>query len=893
MALKPGGRLGPYEIVALLGAGGMGEVYRARDTRLDRTVAVKVLPSHLSENPDFRERFEREARAVSSLNHPHICTLHDVGHENGVQYLVMEYLEGETLAEKLIRGPLPLDPALRYGIEIAGALDKAHKQGIVHRDLKPGNIILTKSGAKLLDFGLAKLQQSSTAQTIVSGVSVLATEAGAKNLTAEGSIVGTFQYMAPEQLEGREIDSRTDIFALGTVLYEMVTGKRAFSGKSQASLIAAILEKEPQPIQEIVPMTPPALDRTVKTCLAKDPDDRWQTAHDVMLQLKWIAEGASQTAITAPAAPKRKRVQRFWMIACAFLFLVAVLLAFLYLQRPVPDMRLAILSIPPPKDSSFSNSIAISPDGSKIAFIAAAPNGSSALWVRSLDSLNSRIIPQTDDAIFPFWSPDSRFIAFFTQGKLKKVEATSGSPRPICDSADSRGGTWSRNGTILFSPSSSDSLYAVPSEGGTVTRITNLDSARKENSHRFPHFLPDGEHFIYVTLSGAVENQGIYLGSLNSKESRRLLDTLTMVVYDRSGYLLYISRGSLVSHAFDLKQMQVYGSAIPIAEEPSNSFNTITASGAFSVSENGLLIYRAGGIDLRKLAWVDRGGTKLGEFDQQSTYGEPYLSADDKHIVFESQERNDVPLDLWVLDASNGTSSRFTFDPGEDAAAVYSPDKSRIAWTSNRSGSYNIYAKPADGTGNDELLLKSNHAKWPDDWSPDGKYISYENVDPKTNFDLWLLPTFGDRKPVPYLVTEFNEAHSRFSPNGKWVAYASDESGRTELYVQSFPAGRGKWQISKNGGDQPSWRRDGKELFYVGPDGKLRAVEIKEARSTFQPGGTTILPGVVISTSSITSSRSYYAAAASGQKFLVSTSIADVSSLPITVVMNWTALLKK
>jgi len=889
MAIEPGTRLGPYEITSALGAGGMGEVYRATDTRLGRTVAIKVLPPHLSADPQFRQRFEREARTISSLSHANICTLHDVGHENGIDFLVMEYLEGETLAQKLSKGAMTTEQALRYGIEVADALDKAHKQGIVHRDLKPGNIMLTKAGAKLLDFGLAKFQPPAS-QKVMSSVSVLATEEK-QNLTAEGSIVGTFQYMSPEQLEGKDADSRTDIFAFGTVLYEMMTGRKAFTGKSQASLIAAILEKDPQPMSELQPMTPPALERAVKTCLAKDPDDRWQTAHDVMLQLKWIVEGFSQPAISVPVAPKRKRVERIWMIASALLFALASLLAFLYLQRSPDNARFAILAIPAPKNSSFSNSLAVSPDGSKIAFVAAGPDGVPLLWVRPLDSANSRMISQTEEAVFPFWSPDSRFIAFFAKGELNKVEAMGGFPHPICKSADSRGGAWSSNGTILFSPSSSDGLYAVPSEGGPATRITNLDLNRKENSHRFPSFLPDGEHFLYVALS-STENQGIYLGSLKSKETKRVLDAVSAVAYTPPGYLLYVYRESLVAQKFDPKRLQVSGGAVPIGEEPSTNFSAITASAAFSVSNYGLLVYRTGGMDMRKLTRVDREGKLLGTIGQPAPYGEPFLSGDGIHMVFEAQERSDVQTDLWVLNVPNGTSSRFTFDPGEDVCGVYSPDNTRIAWSATRSGTYDLYAKSADGTGIDELLLKTDVPKYPDDWSPDGKYILYENVNPETQFDLWVLPIFGDRKTFPYLTTKFNEAHSRFSPNGKWIAYASDESGITELYVQSFPAGGGKWQISTNGGDQPSWRSDGKELFYVAPDGKLRAVEIKEASSTFQPGGTTILSGVLIPPTSVLSSKSYYVAAANGQEFLVSTPIADVTS-PITVVMNWTALLKK
>jgi predicted Ser/Thr protein kinase len=523
MTLAQGTRLGPYEILASVGAGGMGEVYRARDTRLDRTVAIKVLPSHLSSNPEIRQRFDREARTISSLSHPHICALHDVGHQDGIDYLVMEFLEGETLTDRLSRGALPAEQVLRYSIEIADALDKAHRQGIVHRDLKPGNIMLTKSGVKLVDFGLAKLAAAGPANT---SVSILPTQAG-MNLTQEGTILGTFQYMAPEQLEGKEADARSDIFAFGAVLYEMATGKKAFSGKSQASLIASILSAEPPPISSVQPMTPPALDRVVKTCLAKDPDDRWQTAHDVMLQLKWIAEGGSQAGVPAPLVARRRGHERLAWGVAAVLAVSTIALAAVQLARPRAAVRVVRSSLLPPEKTTYhfigdaAGPPAVSPEGLQIAFTARDSSGKSLLWVRSLDSPVPRAVAGTEDAMYPFWSPDSKFIGFFAGGKLKKIEASGGPAFALCDAGDARGGTWNKDGVIVFEPHFRDPLFRVPATGGKAAPVTKFDESRRETTHRFPFFLPDGSHFLYLAGSHAVgtesELHAIYLGSLDGK----------------------------------------------------------------------------------------------------------------------------------------------------------------------------------------------------------------------------------------------------------------------------------------------------------------------------------------------------------------------------------------
>jgi serine/threonine protein kinase len=865
----------------------MGEVYRARDTRLDRTVAVKVLASHLSQDPEGKQRFEREARAISSLSHPHICALYDVGTVEGLEYLVMELLEGETLAERLTKGPLPPAQVLRFGVEIAEALGAAHRRGIVHRDLKPGNVMLTKSGVKLLDFGLAKkLQGGADGETNLSEIHTKSIEA----LTGKGTLLGTLQYMAPEQLEGKEADSRTDIFALGSILYEMATGKKAFEGKSQAGLISAILKDEPAAISRIQSMTPPALDHIVKKCLAKDPEDRWQTAHDVGSELKWISEGSSQAIEPAAAAPHGKARQIVWKFSTLLFLVAALFFAILHWRTPSSESRPLRFIIPAPEKSSFAGTIAFSPDGRKLAFVATS-GGAPSLWLRSLDSLSSQGLLGTEGAAYPFWSPDGRWIAFFAQGKLKKIEASGGLPQTVCVAADNRGGTWNRDGIILFSPGSGDGLYRVSADGGAITQVTELDRAGND-SHRWPCFLPDGRHFLYLVISGQPAKQGIFVGSLDSKESKRLLTAVSDVLYAPPGYLIFVSQATLMIQQFDSARLELKGQPVPLVEQVWTD-SAIFGLSVFSVSENGLLAYRRGGTQNTQFTWFDRKGNNLGAVGPPGRYGEPSFSGDEKRIVFSITTAGAIG-DLWTMDLAGGNMSQFTFDPADDVTALWSPNGERIVWASNRTGVYDLYQKAASGDGKDELLYNSTATKYPDDWSLDGKFILYESVDPKTKLDLWVLPMFGERKPMPYLNTESIEAHARFSPDGRWVAYASDESGSAEVYVQSFPKTGGKWRISSGGGDQPLWRSDGKELFYVAADGKLMAAEINPSASTFQRGVPKPLFEIhVPSNAGITSMRNHLIVKADGQRFLIVNSIEDSVSFPINVVLNWTALLKR
>ncbi|HEV8609028.1 MAG TPA: protein kinase, partial [Thermoanaerobaculia bacterium] len=613
MTLPAGSRLGPYEILSAVGAGGMGEVYKARDTRLERTVAVKVLPARLSENAGFRQRFEREAKTISQLSHPHICTLHDVGNQDGVEYLVMEFLEGETLTERLARGPLPIEQVLRYGIEISDALEKAHRQGIVHRDLKPGNVMLTKSGLKLVDFGLAKLAGPAPG-SVVSSLSVVPTQAE-MGLTAQGTILGTFQYMAPEQLEGEEADGRTDIFALGLLLYEMATGQKAFSGKTQASLIGAIMHSEPPSISSAKPMTPPVLDRVVRTCLARDPDDRFQTAHDVRLQLQWIAEGGSAIGLPAPVAAKRKSREKLaWaLVPVAAIAAVAATVFVVRLRTQTP--RTVVSMLHPPEKSAFAfdfGPMALSPDGRRMAFVATS-SGINMLWVRPLSGVSAQPLAGTEGASNPFWSPDSRFLGFFANRQLKKIEASGGPPQTLADASLGRGGSWNRDGVILFVPNSREVVHRVSASGGEASPVTKLDGGASELSHRWPVFLPDGRRFLYLAQSsvGAGEKNGIYAASLDGGERKFLFNANTNVAYTPPGHLLFYRERTLLARPFDTKSLRFTEEAFPVAEDV--QYFATFAQAVFAASDQGLLAYQTGvSGGQTQLTWLDRAGKPVG-----------------------------------------------------------------------------------------------------------------------------------------------------------------------------------------------------------------------------------------------------------------------------------------
>ncbi|HEX9286464.1 MAG TPA: protein kinase, partial [Thermoanaerobaculia bacterium] len=737
MSLTSGTRLGPYEILALLGSGGMGEVYKARDTRLDRSVAIKVLPERLSSSEEGRQRFEREARTISQLSHPHICALYDVGRESGIEYLVMELLEGKTLEDRLARGALPTEQVLRFGIEIADALDKAHRQGIVHRDLKPGNVMLTKSGVKLLDFGLAKTlersldatgrEQAAAGQRPMAGVSLTALPTQ-QALTQEGTILGTFQYMAPEQLEGHEADPRTDIFAFGALLYEMATGRKAFSGTSRASLISNIMKEEPVPVSTIQPMTPPAFDRVVRTCLAKDPEDRFQTAHDAKLQLQWIVEGGSQAGAPAVVGSRRRSRERVAWGVAAGAILAAVLATLGYVRRtPVeaPTIRSSIL---PPEKTAFeiggedSGSVTISPDGRRITFVAKDAAGKKLLWLRPLDAVAARSIPGTEGATWPFWSPDSRFIAFFAEGKLKKVDAAGGPPLTVCDAKRGRSGSWNRDGVILFSPDSTVAVHRVSAGGGASTPVTRLDESKGETTHRWATFLPDGRHFLYMAGTHAAgtgsEMNVIYLASLDSKDRTLLLHARSNVAF-ASGYLIYVLEKTLLAQPFDAKRLRLTGDPVPLGD--SVLYDPSYFRAAFSASDNGVLVYAGGtGGSKARLAWYDRSGKPIGApFGDPIDYRNFSISPDGKRLAAEVADSTTGAGDIWLSDFARGTRTRFSFGSGESICPVWSPDGSRIAFTRMEKTLHTrIVAKPSSGGGGEETLLQGSGDICPKSWSP-------------------------------------------------------------------------------------------------------------------------------------------------------------------------------
>jgi Tol biopolymer transport system component len=877
--LSPHTRLGPYEILAALGAGGMGEVYKARDTRLDRTVAIKILPEHISAKPQARERFEREARAVSSLNHPHICTLHDVGHQDGIDFLVMEYLEGETLAQRLKKGPLPPEQVLQYAIQVAEALDTAHKHGVIHRDLKPGNIMLTKTGVKLLDFGLAKVRAAGA----VAGATALPTETAP--LTGEGTILGTLQYMAPEQLEGKEADARTDIFALGAVIYEMATGRKAFEGKSHASLIAAILEREPPAISTLQAMASPALDHVVRTCLAKEPEMRWQGAHDVLVELKWIAEGGAASQAPAGGTTRfRKREWLGWVAATCLFAALAMTLAIVYL-RPVPEGRVVQFEVALPEKATLGgyDYPVISPDGQHVA-VSFTSAGQSRIWLRALNSSAMTSLAGTEGGVFPFWSPDSRQIAFSTESAVKKVSLTGGAPQTICNGKFAPR-AWSRNGVILLSPAPNGPIYKVSAMGGEPKPATKLDPSRKETSHAFPSFLPDGQHFIYLAMGG---QPSTYLASLDSPEVRRIREGNTNAVY-AFGHLLFMRSQSLMAQRFDLRKAELSGDPILVADQ------VLVTPGApwgyYTVSENGVLAYRAGSGERTQLVWYDRAGKRLKTASEPAEYSNPALSPDQKKVAVSKRDPQTHTRDIWIIDLERGASSRFTFDPAEDSNPTWSPDGTRIAFWSDRKGHNDIYMKQATGAGDEELVSQSDEEKYVEDWSTDGQYL-FAGDDAE-----WLF-SFRDHKVQPFVRAQFVHDQYRFCPNGnqppRWFAYRSVEGGVSQVYVRSFAGtlsgSGGKWLISTDGGEEPHWRGDGKELFYLNGN-KLMAVGVNGDGVSFQPG----IPKELFETPPLGEfsefRRNCYDVTSDGKRFLINL-LAEQPSNSFTVVLNWPARLK-
>jgi Tol biopolymer transport system component len=898
MALASGTKLGPYEILAPLGAGGMGEVYRARDTRLGRDVAVKVLPSSYADNKERLQRFEQEACAAGALNHPNILSIYDVGTHNGSPYVISELLEGVTLRERLSGIGMPSRKAIDYARQIAHGLAAAHEKGILHRDLKPENLFITKDERlKILDFGLAKLTGVDDAQA--------QTEIPTRRIdTNPGVVMGTVGYMSPEQLQGKPVDHRSDIFSFGAIFYEMLSNRRAFHGESAAETMSAILKEDPADLSETNKNIAPAIERVVHHCLEKNREARFHSASDLAFALEALSgattiSGQTATAIAPAWEQPERRNRRIWIGATLLLglaLLAALPFVAAYFRKPAPAEGHAtrFLVFPPEKSTLIGGGQHISPDGLHLIFVASSPDGKRLLWTRPLDSVAAQTLPGTDEGSNPFWSPDSRFVGFFAAGgKLKKVELSGGPAQTLADVLGGGGGTWNRDGVIVFARSFTEGLYRVPATGGPSVPVTTLDESRKETAHVWPCFLPDGRHFLYLARSAQKENTAIYVASLDSKERKLLINADSGPAYAPPGFLLFLRERTLMAQAFNADKLQLTGEAFPIAEHV--GFNAVNGRGFFSVSETGVLIFLSSSTANTQLAWFDRGGKQLALVGAPAADSGMRLSTDEKRLAVSRLDPQAGSADIWLIDLERNNPSRFTFDQANESTPVWSPDGSRIVFASNRNGIVNIYQRLSNGTGNDALLLKFADPTGPHDWSPDGKFILFGVLSPKTNVDLWILPMSGDQKPTPFIQTEFTEVQGRFSPDGRWLAYTSNESGSYQVYVQSFPTSGGKWQVSTGGGAQPQWRRDGKELFYLAPDRKIMAVEVNSTGPTFVAGVpkplfeahvSTIFPGGA-------GNWPYYAVTGDGQRFLVNTLVGDSQSAPLTVVMNWTSGLKR
>ena len=818
MTLTAGTRLGPYEILGAIGAGGMGEVYKATDTRLNRTVAVKVMPPQVSDHEDMKARFEREAQTIAGLNHPNICTLHDVGHEGGVSFLVLEYIEGETVADRLARGQMPLAEALKVGIAVADALDKAHRAGIVHRDLKPANVMLTKTGPKLLDFGLAKWTTGDA-----DSLAAMPTRA---DVTAKGTMLGTLQYMAPEQIEGKEADARTDIFAFGALLYEMVTGKKAFEGKSQATLISAIMSREPRPMSHLVPVSPAALEHVVERCLGKDPDDRWQTAHSLVIQLQWIAYGDIRGGAVAVSPEERKRERLLTIALAAAALLVAALAvpALLSFQGHAPGEPFLYRS---PVRGFQSGALA--PDGSGIVFAARPTDGGTALYYRPIGGLTSVKLDGTSDAAQPFWSPDSQFVGFVAGSTLKKVDVTGGPAQTLAQVSGFTGGTWNRSGIILYG--SPQGLFRVSAEGGTPEPVTTVEAP--ESGHLWPSFLPDGVRYVYLAWSGEPAERALQAASLDTADRTRLLTVESNAVYAEPGYLLYQRESAVYAHPFDAASLAFTGEPVRVAGGA--AWSGADGRGSFDVSQTGALFYFEGASEnsgrgenpAGQFSLLGRSGQILRPVGEAGPWGDMDLSPDGTRLAVTRVEGGSGG-DIWIIDwqrGEQGVPTRLTLDPANDLNPVWHPDGTRVAFTSYRNGNADVFVINANGVGEAEPLLSSPGHESVEAWSRDGKHLAYL-LGTGSETDIYALPLEGGGDPFPVVEGPFQKDEPQFSPDGRWLAYASDESGAFEVYVVSFPKGDQREKASVGGGGQPRWSPDGQELFYRAPGGDVMVVAV-------------------------------------------------------------------
>ena len=908
MALTAGQRLGPYQIQSAIGAGGMGEVYRALDTRLERTVAIKILPSHLSASSELRSRFEREAKAISGLQHPSICVLYDIGCQDGIDFLVMEYLEGETLAARLARKPLAAEETLKISIEIADALEKAHRAGIVHRDLKPGNVMLTKGGAKLMDFGLAKLNTlggGSSAGT--PSLSSMATMAGnvanvPSPVTVAGTMIGTVQYMSPEQIQGKEADARSDIFAFGATLYEMLTGKRAFEGKSQLSVASAILEREPEVISTLKPKTPPALEQVVRTCLAKEPDDRFQNAHDMKLQLEWIAAGSSQAGAAAVVTSRPRPTRKLLVAAMAagwLLAIAAAVLATIYAGRLTVAQRPVRAGIEGPAAFDFAPVLdgapVVSPDGQWLAFLGrknlAYVGGGTGIGniilLRRMSTGEVSPIPETENAIFPFWSPDGQFLGFFADGKLRKVPVAGGPPQVLADAPEGRGGAWSKRGTIVFAPRITGPLEAVSDGGGTSAPITVENKQDSDFTNRNPYFLPEGKHFLFLQRGGKDSVGSVYAGSLDGGEPKQLLPAGSNVAYS-NGYLFYLKDGILTAQAFDANALDFRGKPLTIAD--GIEYYNARDIGYFSVSGN-VLVYRKSPIENREVAWLDLSGKELDHWAEPAPYSGGTFSPGSQMAVLYRANSSGRGDSLWLADTRRRTLTRLTADSDLEQAGVVSADGNSVVISATSGYTGSLVQRWLTASGKEEKL-----ADIPSGFlnvtsvSRDGRYFFFSNQAAKTSFDIYYLDLQRERKLVPFLTSAYGEFDARLSPNDKWLAYTSDETGRIELYVTSFPAAGSKWQVSNSGITSNDvlnvmdWSPDGKNLRYQ-QGNKIYNVELQDN------GGKPDF-SVPKEIASIPPKEVVISILPDNKRILVARPVGDNAASPFELVLNWQQLFR-
>jgi eukaryotic-like serine/threonine-protein kinase len=890
MSLTPGAKLGSYKILAAIGAGGMGEVYRARDTKLGREVALKVLPEAFASDRERMARLRREAQVLASLNHPNIASIYGFEDSGATHALVMELVEGPTLAERVKQGATPLDEALPIAKQICEALEYAHERGIIHRDLKPSNIKISSDDAvKVLDFGLAKAIEGDASATSVENSPTLSAMA-----TRAGFLLGTAAYMSPEQARGKDADRRSDIWAFGVVLFEMLSGKRLFSGETTSDTLAAVIRAEPE-WGALPANIPPRIRDLLRRCLQKDPRQRFQSIGDARIAIEEVLSGAPE-AVASSSAPSSARATWQHAFPWAFsglLLVTTILFAFGYVLRAPHPASAVVAQIAPPPDTSFAlggpaNGLpALSPDGTQLALVALGSDGNQELWVRPLNSSTARPLEETEGANNAFWSPDSRSIGFFAKGELNRIDSSGGPPIAIAAGSRSPGGSWGSDGTILFAPGASE-VMRVPASGGTPQQVMKMNES--EEAVSWPQFLPDGKHFLTYVLSEEVENSGTYLGSLGGDAPKLILRGDSDAVYAWPGYLLFVRDGTLMAQRFDVSGFRLTGEAMPLAENVAVS--NISKRGLFNISENGTLVYmeQSGVSTTGRILWYDRGGKQTAETGKPGSFDMPSLSPNGDKLALAIPDASDK-LDIWVYDLVRGIRTRVTFSGASNFAPFWSPDGEIIGFASNRGGpTFHIYEKAADGTGNATPLVVDNGQELMASWSADGRYVIFPRGPGPANGEIWAMPLFGNRKEFPVVQNpQFPSIQPALSPDGKWLAYVSPESGRWEVYIVPFPHGSGKFQISTAGGTWPRWRRDGKELFYIALDKKIMSAEITEQ-------GAALLIGKVrplFQVNPLSSLFATYDVSADGKKFVVASQGTQQAAAPLTLVTNWQALLKK